>query len=166
MCNAVGPPSLPALGIVPTVSGELPRSPRIASPGFHRSVGGDVLLVLVVAIVLAVTTPAAGTAFLVGGLLAGGLAFRRTSLGAYEGEDALVIRNVLATRVLPWRDVISVKVIRDPVIPWLRVPVVILRDGRTVPVTGLRHTGEPTDDVLSLTRLVRERRDGLSREVW
>jgi hypothetical protein len=153
------------------VTVHLPRTPRIASPGFHRSVGFDVLALLVVAFLAPFVTRVGGAAMLVGIALAFAVGYRRQTVGAYDGEHGLVVRNFLRTHLLPWPVVASVKIARDPVFPWLRVPAVVLHtaatgETRAVCVSGLRHLGEPNTDVMSLTRVVREGRDGLSREVW
>lgn len=91
---------------------------------------------------------------------------RRRTLGAYERDEGLVVCNYLSTRLVPWPSALKVRVIRDPILPWLGVAAVALADGGSLPVSALRHVGEPTGDVLTLTRIVRERRDGLSRETW
>ena len=91
---------------------------------------------------------------------------RRRSMGAYEDDDGLVIRNYLRTHMLAWPRASKAAVHRDPFLPWLKVAAVELLDGAVAPVTALRHAGDPPDEVLILARVVRERREGLSREVW
>ena len=144
----------------------LPRTPRIASPGYHRSIGFDVLALAAAGFLLPLAPGFGGWVMLVCLALAFVVATRRPTVGAYDAQDGLVVRNFLRTHRLSWANVAGVRVTRDGVFPWLRVPVVVLNDRKTVPVTGLRHFGEPNQDVLTLTRVVREGRDGLSREVW
>jgi hypothetical protein len=145
----------------------LPRSPRISSPSFHRPIGFDVLALLVLGFAAPFVIPRVGGGVLIVFLgLAVATMRRRRTMGAYEDTGGLVVRNYLRTRTVPWADAATVKVIRDPILPWLKVAAVVRNDGGTLPVTALRHVGEPTQDVMSLTRAVREGREGLSREVW
>jgi hypothetical protein len=146
----------------------LPRTRRIASPSFDRSVGADVLALGLAGLAAPFLVPpnvGAGVMFV---LLAAALATanRRRTVGAYEGDDALVVRGFLATTAVPWEVCASVEVVRDPWLPWLRTAAVRRDDGRRVPVTALRHRGVPTAEVLNLTRIVREHREARSREPW
>jgi PH (Pleckstrin Homology) domain-containing protein len=145
----------------------IPNVPRLASPGYARSVGADVLALGLAGFVGAFIVPRfGGEVLLVCFALALATAYRRRTVGIYDTDDTLVIRNFLRTRAVPWREARTVKVERDLTMPWLHVAALVRNDGGTVPVTGLRHSGEPNEAVMAFTRLVRERREGLSREVW
>ena len=154
------------LGIVRVVSIALPRTPRIASPAYHRSVGFDVLALGLAGFVLPLAPGIGGGAMLVCFALAFATALRRRTMGAYEGQDGLVVRNYLRTRQIPWANATTVRAQGDFTMPWLKVAVVVRSEGSSVPVSALRHFGEPTQDVLTLTRIVRERREARSRETW
>lgn len=146
---------------------DLPRAPRIAAPGFDRSVGFDVLTIGVAGLVSPFVLPAGGgLAVLLLLVAAAGVAIRRRTLGAYEGEHGLVVRNYLSTRLVSWPEAVTVEAQRDRWLPWLRVAAVKRTDGTSLVVSALRHVGEPTQEVLVLTRVVRERREALSRETW
>jgi hypothetical protein len=156
------------VGYRAAVTVPLPRGPRIAAPAFHRSMGFDVLALAALAF-LALFVPGGtlgGALFLacVGGAVV--VMRRRRSMGAYEDDDGLVIRNYLRTHVLAWPRASKAAVHRDPILPWLKVGAVDLLDGAIAPVTALRHAGRPPDELMVLTRIVRERREGLSRETW
>ncbi len=144
----------------------IPRTPRIANPAYHRSVGFDVLALGLAGLASSFVAPLRGWGMLPFFAVALATANRRRTLGAYEGDEGLVVCNYLSTRLVPWPSAVKVRVIRDPILPWLEVAAVATADGGSLSVSALRHMGEPTGDVLTLTRIVRERRDGLSREIW
>lgn len=146
---------------------ELPRAPRIAAPGFDRSVGFDVLALGLAGVASPFILPEGGgiaVLLLLGAAAA--VAMRRRTLGAYEGEHGLVVRNFLSTRLVSWQDAATVGARKDPWMPWLGVAAVKRADGTSQVVSALRHVGGPTQEVLVLTRVVRERREALSREPW
>lgn len=151
-----------------SVGGSLPRAPRIASPSFDRSIGFDVLAIGVAALAAPVILPSnGGYAMLAGLALAALTAMRRRSIGAYETDDALIVRGFLSTNVIPWNDARSVEDRRDPWLPWLRVAAVRRDSGEpAVAVTALRHAGDPPAPVMTLTRIVRDRREQRSRDLW
>jgi hypothetical protein len=145
----------------------LPRTRRIASPSFDRSVGFDVLALGLLALAAPFVAPSVG-AYLMLGLFAAAAAVanRRRTVGAYEDEAGVVVRGFTGTSLVPWPRCVTVEAIRDPVMPWLKVAAIRGSDGGRTVVTGLRHHGAPTAEVLRLTRLVREHRDARSREPW
>jgi hypothetical protein len=158
-----------SLGIVSDVAqAALPNVPRIASPSFDRSIGVDVLLIGATALAAPIAIPAAGApVMLVGLFLAALVAMRRRTMGAYAGEDALVIRGYLSTISIGWREAHTVVTRRDGWLPWLQVAAVIgPDDGAPVPITALRHRGAPPSPALTLTRIVRDHREGRDRRVW
>jgi hypothetical protein len=146
----------------------LPNVPRIATPSFDRSIGLEVLLIGVAALVAPILLPPAGAPVMLGGLFLAALtATRRRTIGAYVGEDALVIRGYLGTVSIPWREADAVVTRRDGWLPWMQVAAVSRPDDRpAVPITALRYRGAPPSPVLTLTRIVRDRREGRDRQVW
>ncbi len=145
----------------------LPRATRIASPSFDRSVGVDVLALGAAGLAAPLVAPAPG-AYLLFGLFAAALyvASRRRTVGAYDVEDGLVVRGFFGTHLVPWDHAVSVEEARDPWLPWLKVAGLRRDDGAPVAITGLRHRSAPTQQVLHLTRVVRDRREAGMREPW
>lgn len=147
---------------------DLPRSTRLASPSFDGtnrwllvlgavSGGGALLLIPTVGWMVAALCMS-------GGWFA---ARRRRSLGAYEGVDGLVVRNWFVTHLVPWSTVDRVEQRRDPWLPFLRVAVLRHGEGETLPISGLRHSPSSTPaPVLTVTKLVRDKREERSRERW
>jgi hypothetical protein len=145
-----------------------PHTTRIASPAFDRSVGVDVLAVGVLALLAPFVVPAVGGYVMVAGLVIAALiAMRRRTIGAYIGEDAITVRGYLSSVTVPWSQADAVRVRRDPWLPWLKTAAIARPMGAApVVVTGLRHAGDPPSPVLTLTRMVRDRRELRSRETW
>lgn len=145
----------------------LPRAPRIASPSFDRSIGLDVLAIGMGALAAPFAVPSVGGYVMLGGLAVAALtAMRRRTIGAYETDDALIVRGYLGTVFMPWTDAEAVVSRRDPFLPWLHVATVRPSSGAPVTVTALRYTGDPPAPVLTLTRIVRDHRELRSRETW
>lgn len=147
---------------------DLPRAARLANPSFDGTGRWLVGLGAVAAVACGVLIPDVG--WLVG-LLALGLGWlasrRRRTIGAYEGHDALVVRNWFATRAVPWSQVDRVEERRDPWLPVFRVAALRSIDGRTLTISGLRHASSSTPaPVLTVTRLVRDVRERRAREPW
>jgi len=66
---------------------------------------------------------------------------RRPTMGAYEGEDGLVVRNYFRTRLIPWRNTVKVSSVGDMALPFVHVGAVELVSGLRMRVTALRYVG-------------------------
>jgi hypothetical protein len=147
---------------------DLPRGARLANPSFDGTSRWLVALGAVAGVAAAVWIP--GVGWLVG-LLAVALGWvasrRRRTIGAYEGVDALVVRNWFATRAVPWMQVDRVEERRDPWLPVFRVGVLRYGTGGSLSISGLRHASSATPaPVLTVTKLVRDARERRAREPW
>ena len=145
-----------------------PHATRFASPAFDRSVGVDVLVVGILSLAAPFVIPTAGGAVLLGGLvLAALIAMRRRTIGAYVTDEAITVRGYVTSVTIPWSQADALQQRRDPWLPWLRVAAITRPTGApAVVVTGLRYLGDPPASVLSLTRMIRDRRELRSRETW
>ena len=74
---------------------------------------------------------------------------------------------IASSVTVPWSQADAVQQRRDPWLPWLKVAAIARPAGASAAVvTGLRYMGDPPAPVLSLTRMVRDRRELRSRETW